>query len=634
MKRFSLVLLSVALLAGAVLAAPAESSPAASEAARQTLTPAQALRRLDSLNFFNCGNCLLGDEKTFQEIAARFRQQVAAWEKNPAACSGYPWVAELLHMALLNNAAFLVRPDILQGFISISTDINAADSYGLTAADYGVRASTALFYDTLRQAGAELDIHRGDDTNMTALFYAVQQGDSQRVKEFLKLGSYVNDQNDIGESVLAVALQCGHEDIVNELLKHGAKIMPEQEDDNGYTLLHHAAMGGCADFALQLLRQQANPNAMSTEENWTPLMLALMHKHANAAEVLLKHGARVSLKDNDGCHAFRHAVDSSDLDCVKLMLREENRQKTLRNKATEHLPIALSNGDGDIAGLLLENGATFDAELEGWNYLCDALRCRDEHLLHRLEKAGAQFEADTPDDNGETQLMLAAEAGFTETTEHLLEAGADAEATNPKGGSVMTYALKGGNPAVIQLLREAGARPDIHSVTEEGEPQIILAARHGLLPELQELLGMGASVRALSRSGKTPLMEALEQGHEPIVKELIKSGATLAPQHAPGRQTLLMCAARGGLLPYVKAMLQNGHQPDDTIFPSEGEMPPAGSTALMLAAQNGHSAVVHLLLRAGARPHLRDEDGLTAADLARENGHTELADFLQALPSD
>lgn len=632
MKRLTLVLLSCALLSGSVLAAPAVPAPATAESAPQSLTPAQALRSLESLNFFNSSNCLLDDEETFEEIAARFRQQVSAWEKNPDASGDYPWVAELLHMALLNDAAFLVRPDILQSFISASSDINAADSYGLTAADYGVRTSTALFYDTLRQAGAKLDIHRGDEADMTALFHAVQQGDIHRMEEFLKLGSYVNAQNDIGETVLAVALQCGNEEVVNALLKHGAKITPALEDDNGYTLLHHAAMGGCADFALQLLREQANPNATSTEEKWTPLMLALIHKHANVAEILLKHGAKISLRDHEGNHAFRHAVDSGDFDCVRLMLREEKKQKTLRNKATEHLPIALSNGDGDIACLLLENGATFDAELEGWNYLCDALRCRNEHLLHLLEKAGAQYEANTPDDNGETQLMLAAEAGFPEITRRLLEDGAAEEAICSKGESVMTYALKGGNPDVIQLLREAGARPDIYSVTEDGDTQIILAARHGLLPELRELLRMGASARAFSRCGKTPLMEALEQGHETIVKELINAGADLSPNHAPGKQTLLMSAAQGGLLTYVRELLKRGHQPNDVHFPTEGDLPPDGTTALMLAAQNGHEDVVRLLLDSGALPHLRNEDGQTASDLARENGHTALANFLLSLP--
>ena len=60
------------------------------------------------------------------------------------------------------------------------------------------------------------------------------------------------------------------------------------------------------------------------------------------------------------------------------------------------------------------------------------------------------------------------------------------------------------------------------------------------------------------------------------------------------------------------------------------------SSSLHYAACFGRPAIAKVLLRFGANPDLRDEDGKTALDKARERneeGHREVADILQS-PSD
>lgn len=637
MKILPLLILACGLFT--VTPSPGNSatpSDATAAPEKKMLTPTQALKLLESRNFFH-SSALLDDNKTeFCEVAARFRKKVGQWKKTPEECADYPWVAELLHMAFINNTDFLILPDILQSFISISADINAEDSYGKNAMDYALSCSVKQFFEPLLKAGAKADVNRSVENGMTALFYAVEQGDKKTAEYLLQQGSYVNDINGHGETVLSVALLHGHPDIADMLIKAGAKTDFTLEDDMGLTLLHQAAEGGCAEQVKLFISQGANPGQTTAEEKWTPLMLAASQGHTEIVAELLKHHVDIKAKCAEGKNALAYALEraivSDSIDCVNLLLQESKKRKIAVANLSDYLWDALLRRQSNLAHLLLLDGAEFDAEQDGWRFLNEALCCRNEQLLRLLEEKGAQFDVHTPNDFGMTQLMLAAENGFEELVERFLEEEADAKAVDDNGENVMIYALRGGNEEIIRMLRDAGAVLDAKATTTEKETQLMLAARHGMLPEVQELLKLGSAVNARSVDGHTALMEALSYGHVEVVQELLKSGASLNSHHKPGMRTLLMCAAQGDMQDIMRILLKKGSDPNDVIFPSEDSNTPNGTTALMLAAENGHDKAVRLLLSAGAIPRLLNEHGECAADLARENGHTALADFLESQP--
>lgn len=58
---------------------------------------------------------------------------------------------------------------------------------------------------------------------------------------------------------------------------------------------------------------------------------------------------------------------------------------------------------------------------------------------------------------------------------------------------------------------------------------------------------------------------------------------------------------------------------------------PAGATALVYAARNGHAGIVEMLLINGADPKLETNMKKSAASIARQAGHASLADKLEAL---
>lgn len=64
------------------------------------------------------------------------------------------------------------------------------------------------------------------------------------------------------------------------------------------------------------------------------------------------------------------------------------------------------------------------------------------------------------DENGQSALHLAADKGFVECVNVLLQAGADVNAADISGISVLEAAVIGGNKEVIRVMLEAGADPD------------------------------------------------------------------------------------------------------------------------------------------------------------------------------
>jgi ankyrin repeat protein len=70
----------------------------------------------------------------------------------------------------------------------------------------------------------------------------------------------------------------------------------------------------------------------------------------------------------------------------------------------------------------------------------------------------------------------------------------------------------------------------------------------------------------------------------------------------------------------VRSLLDGGADPDA----KQG----GGYTALHEAAMNGRAQMAQVLLGAGADPTIRADDGRDASDLARDAGHTALAERL------
>lgn len=158
------------------------------------------------------------------------------------------------------------------------------------------------------------------------------------------------------------------------------------------------------------------------------------------------------------------------------------------------------------------------------------------------------------------------------------------------------------------------------------ETDLHKAARDGELDEIERLLAEGLNVNEKGAQGRTALHRALGGGFAECAALLIEKGAD--PNQADSlKRTSLHWAAMGpppGNVECCKLIFDKGD--------GEGMLKMAtsksGSTPLHSAAGTNRPEVVQFLVDKGADQTAKDDDELTAYDLAKQSGYTEVLSFL------
>lgn len=122
---------------------------------------------------------------------------------------------------------------------------------------------------------------------------------------------------------------------------------------------------------------------------------------------------------------------------------------------------------------------------------------------------------------------------------------------------------------------------------------LIAAARAGDAAAVTTALAAGAEIEARSDSGATALMIAASRGDAAMVENLLEAGADPAARHAGALEATALMYAGGAPDPAVAALLI-AHGADIDAVDVQGD------PAVNWAAYYGNSAVLDILLRAGA----------------------------------
>jgi hypothetical protein len=222
----------------------------------------------------------------------------------------------------------------------------------------------------------------------------------------------------------------------------------------------------------------------------------------------------------------------------------------------------------DVDGAINEaNKANSLAEGSGGDTLAlanyvkwDQLRNRDPVAAQRFLDAASSWR---PDRNGVVRYAL---PGLVHSPliQHLVASfiaeGLSLDVPDDEGFTTLVCAISCGYPESVPWLLDHGAGVDTRQTHDRSTP-LVEAAFENDLATLLLLAHRGADVNAGNRTGRTALWFAVYNDNEPMVRALLGLKVNV-DQTGDDHDTPLIQAARTGLTPIAKLLLDAGADPD------------------------------------------------------------------------
>jgi ankyrin repeat protein len=250
-------------------------------------------------------------------------------------------------------------------------------------------------------------------------------------------------------------------------------------------------------------------------------------------------------------------------------------------------------------------------------------------MVRTLLQNGADVNCSGENDP-ESALNSAIEVGNIQIFEFLIAAGADvnfaAESLEYGRTTPLQLGVQTGHPDMVHTLLLHGADANAPATIRSEKTALQAAAEDGDVEMVHQFLSLGADVNAPAAGGgrRTALQWAAQEGHVEMFHCLLSAGADVnAAPALGGGVTALQAAAIGGYGGIVVDLLKAG---------ATVESPGAkfdGRNAIEAAAEHGRLDILCLLLDAHEDGELLQKTLEQAAELAEDEDHVVIAQFLR-----
>ena len=189
-------------------------------------------------------------------------------------------------------------------------------------------------------------------------------------------------------------------------------------------------------------------------------------------------------------------------------------------------------------------------------------------------------------------------------------------------GASESYHLRSGNGETLLLYSIfRGRMKCVEALKARSGLTLHEAAAIGDARRVEELVRAAPwTVQSLSADGWPALHLAAFLGHNAVVLKLLSLRADARQWARAVEQNLAIHAAAAG-----RRIAREAYSPLIGATGDPDILQKQGYSALMIAAANGFSDGVEVLLEAGADKSRKLDDGRNAAAIARERGHVDLA---------
>ncbi|KAJ8754181.1 hypothetical protein K2173_002080 [Erythroxylum novogranatense] len=268
----------------------------------------------------------------------------------------------------------------------------------------------------------------------TAFHAAARAGDLEVVVEMIaesretELKHLLAKQNQSGETALYVATECGHIDLVKEMIKYYDTTTAGLKARNGYDPFHLAAKQGGLEILKVLM--EANPELSMTYDstNSTALHSAASQGHVEVVNFLLESvGCLAMIPKSNGKTALHSAARNGHLEILKGLLSKESSLATRIDKK------------GQTALHMAVKGQNVE--------LVQELIMSDSALINMV------------DNKGNTALHIASRKGRAEIVKKLVfHKGLNKLAINRAAETALDTAQKIGQTEIVNILEENGVQ--------------------------------------------------------------------------------------------------------------------------------------------------------------------------------
>ncbi|KFY46704.1 hypothetical protein V494_00368 [Pseudogymnoascus sp. VKM F-4513 (FW-928)] len=484
------------------------------------------------------------------------------------------------------------------------------------------------------------------DLFLAPLLAAAMRGNLPTVKALVNLGAPPVNDNEAFVSLHAAA-EAGDVEVISALLEAGLCLGDDPTD--GITPLHQAVESGSLHSVQMLLKANADVDTPDPNNGRTPLLQAAARAHASIVEVLLEAGSSVEVIDETGSSFLHCAAKGGHIAIVDLALNAlEAGNYIVKTDENGLIPlhIAIEEGFVDVV-------TKFLAFPDASDQVKARTKARERTPLHLAAKQGSievvtlllkiDSEVDLVDMKDLTALHLASKKGNTEIAKLLLQEGANPNVTDNRGRTPLFVAFETSNLEIIRLLQPE--TKDLEAADNTNTTLLHLAAKNGMVTEVENLISLSMDIEALNSDGCTPISLAADWGNFDVVKVLLKAGAKLNYVDRY-EKTVLSRAISSDNTEMVLTLLKEGAEPEleGTSWPGlytaayyaiidlvrefikrgvdlERKGGPNGWTPLHAAYDSPD--VTNILIDAGAKTDVVDNDGRTLLDLAVSQYETE-----------